>query len=105
MRPLVLGRARGASGVVTVESRRRFRHLYVIGRSGAGKSSLLHRVIQQDARAGHAVVLFDPGDLADDVRATLPDRMRDRVLYFSPSHPIPYNPLVRRRDEPERLEN
>jgi hypothetical protein len=105
LRPLVLGGVRAESGVMFVHPRRRFRHAYVLGRTGAGKSSLLNRCIQQDARGGYAVVLFDPGDLAPELLESLPDRVLSRVDYFSIRRPIPYNPLMRRRDEPERLEN
>src|SRR5262245_37284657 len=105
MRELVLGRARAGSRVVSIHSRQRFKHLYVLGRTGAGKSSLLARLIQQDAKPGHAVVVFDPGDLVTDVLRSLPGSVLERVMRFSVERPIPYNPLLRRRDEPARLEN
>src|SRR6266849_6493805 len=105
MRELVLGQRRAQRGSVVIPARRRERHLYIVGRSGAGKSSLLHRLIHQDVRPGYAVVVFDPGDLVRDVYAALPDRLRSRVRYFSVDHPLPYNPLAWRRDEPARLEN
>ncbi len=105
MQNLILGRERAGARVISVSARRRFRAVYVIGRSGAGKSSLLHRCLHQDAKAGHATMLFDPGDLADDVRESLPARLLSRVDYFSIARPIPYNPLARRRDEPARLEH
>ncbi len=105
MRPLVLGGVRAEPGVIYVHPRRRFRHLYILGRTGAGNSSLLNRCIQQDAHGKYAVVRFDPADLATDLLETLPSRVLDRVDFFSIDHPIPFNPLARRRDQPERLEN
>jgi len=76
-----------------------------LGRTGSGKSALLHRLIQQDAKAGYAVVVFDPGDLARDVYEALPASVLPRVSFFSLAAPIAYNPFARRRDEPARLEN
>ncbi len=105
MDEVVLGQDKVTRAAVRIARELRTRHLYVLGRSGAGKSSLFHRLIHQDAKRGHAVVLFDAGDLASAVFESLPERVLDRVLFFSLAHPIPYNPLLRRRDEPARLEN
>jgi hypothetical protein len=88
-----------------VHPRRRYRHLYVLGRTGAGKSSLLNRCIHQDVHGNYAVVLFDPGDLAKELLESLPERVLSRVDFFSIERPIPFNPLERRCGEPERLEN
>lgn len=75
----------------------RRRHLYVIGKSGVGKSKLLELLIQQDILAGKGVAVLDPhGDLVDNVLRFIPkERIKD-VIYFDPadvSFPIAFNPL------------
>jgi type IV secretory pathway VirB4 component len=83
----------------------RFRHTYLCGRTGAGKSTLLHRMIHEDAANGTALILFDAGDLGTSLVETLDDETLRRVQFFSPASPIPYNPLLRRLNDPGRLEN
>ncbi len=105
MNELILGQSAAWRRPVIVPGRLRPRHGYVLGKSGKGKSALLHRLIHQDARRRHATVLFDAGDLARDVLEALPDGALSRVSIFSVEQPIPYNPFLRRRGEPGRLEN
>lgn len=92
MRDLVLGRFRGDTfgrrRLVSVPAPLRHRGLYIVGRSGKGKSVLLHRLIYQDAKQPYATVVFDAGDLATDVVATLPAGVMRRVLFFSVQSPI-----------------
>lgn len=75
----------------------RFAHVYVIGRTGTGKSSLLATMISQDIAAGHGVALLDPhGDLADGVRAAIPANRSGDVLYMNVpdrTQGFGYNPL------------
>lgn len=107
MRNLVLGFSRDSGELTWIPKNLRFRHLYMLGRTGAGKSSLMHRLIHQDAKKNYAVVVLDSGDLAPALVNTLSDEALGRVTVFSfeQKRVIPYNPLVRRRDEPGRLEN
>jgi hypothetical protein len=84
---------------------RRFQHIYVVGASGTGKSSVLKRMIDTEAKSGHAIVVFDAGDLIPSLLQSLDEAALQRVEYFSIEHPIPYNPLLRRRNDPGRLEN
>src|SRR5690242_14901529 len=107
MRDLTLGRDLVHSTLDhDIPAELRERHLYILGKSGVGKSTLLHRLIFQDAKQPYATILFDAGDLAlPDVFETLPDRLLDRVNVFTVDRPIPYNPLLRRHKElasPER---
>jgi len=87
----------GESVPLTHDDRRR--HLYLIGKSGTGKSTLLFNLMLADLALGRGFALLDPhGDLARDVaNAAPPDRTND-VLYFDPSdlsHPIAFNPVER----------
>jgi hypothetical protein len=82
-----------------IHQRDRLSHLYVIGKTGVGKSSLLELLARQDIRAGRGFILIDPhGELAESVH----DAMGRRdVIYLDatdPSCPFGYNPLRRVRD-------
>jgi DNA helicase HerA-like ATPase len=81
----------------------RLSHVYVIGKTGVGKSTLLETLALQDLAAGRGFALLDPhGDLVERVyRAVLEDR-RTRVRYLNApdaSQPYGYNPLHRVRDD------
>jgi hypothetical protein len=75
----------------------RQRHLYVIGKSGVGKSKLMELLINQDIMNGQGVGVMDPhGDLIDDVIRRIPEHRLKDVVYFDPSdtdYPIAFNPL------------
>lgn len=75
----------------------RFFHLYVIGQTGTGKSSLLENLILQDMLVGHGLAVIDPhGDLASRLMAQLPDHLRSRVHYLDTprlEQGLGYNPL------------
>jgi hypothetical protein len=72
-------------------------HLYVIGKTGVGKSTLLGTMVRQDIGAGHGLALFDPhGDLAERVLACLPEKRQDDLIYFNVpdrARPLGFNPL------------
>lgn len=75
----------------------RERHLYIIGGTGNGKTTMLFYSILQDIRAGNGVAVLDPhGDLAERILHYIPeDRVKD-VVYMNPddlSHPIGMNLL------------
>src|SRR5260221_2066952 len=75
----------------------RFSHLYVIGKTGTGKSTLLETMALQDLERGNGFALIDPhGDLVARVAARIPASHRDRVIYLNatdPTQPYGYNPL------------
>jgi hypothetical protein len=75
----------------------RRRHLYVVGKSGTGKSKLLELLIIEDILAGQGVGVLDPhGDLVDNVMKHIPPERMDDVVYFNPAdmdYPIGFNPI------------
>lgn len=77
-------------------------HMYILGRTGMGKSTLLETLIASDLQAGNGLALLDPhGDLAKRVRARLPgDRETDLIDFDPAERIIPYNPL--RVSDPSR---
>ena len=80
---------------LTPEDRRR--HLYVVGRTGVGKTTLLENLIRSDIAAGRGVCLIDPhGDLAETIIASIPSERTNDVIVFDPADPlqaIAFNPL------------
>jgi hypothetical protein len=75
----------------------RFSHVYIIGKTGTGKSTLLETMALQDLERGNGFALIDPhGDLVARIAARIPASQRDRVVYFNttdPTQPYGYNPL------------
>lgn len=70
-------------------------HMYAIGKTGTGKSTLLATLIRQDMAAGEGIALFDPhGDLVEEiVRQTPEDRQSDLIYVNVPERPFGFNPL------------
>ena len=85
----------GQSQEVYVPEDFRFRHLYVVGKTGTGKTSFLYNMIKHDIDAGKGVGLIDPhGDLVETVLTAIPEHRIDDVILFDPSdyeHPIGFN--------------
>jgi len=64
----------------------RLRHMYLIGKSGTGKSTLLETMIAQDIQNGAGVGVLDPhGETIDKVLEHIPDNRIEDVIYFDPS--------------------
>jgi hypothetical protein len=78
-----------------IRSEDRSRHLYAIGKTGTGKTTLLKNLIVQDIAAGRGVGVIDPhGDLAESLLDLIPRWRTDDVVYFNPAdeeHPIALN--------------
>ena len=71
---------------VRIKQADRRRHMYIIGKSGSGKSELIKAMVRQDIEAGRGVCVIDPhGDLAQDCLAFVPKERADDVIYFSPA--------------------
>jgi hypothetical protein len=88
------------SGVpVMLDAEERRRHLYIIGQTGTGKSTLMLNLIQQDLMAGQGLALLDPhGDLAESVLAHVPKSRTNDLVYINPAdveRPVGFNPLSR----------
>lgn len=59
-------------------------HMYVIGKTGTGKSTLLKTLILHDIAAGEGLALFDPhGDLAQEVVSQIPSTRREDLIYLN----------------------
>jgi len=75
----------------------RRRHMYLIGKTGTGKSTTLENMIYQDLQMNHGVAVVDPhGDLAEHVLDFVPSSRINDVVYFNPAdidYPIAFNIL------------
>lgn len=91
--------ARASGEFVTLEEEERRRHLYLIGQTGTGKSTLLLNLLRQDFESGAGVALLDPhGDLARAALEHIPRRRTNDLVYIDPAdieRPIGFNPLSR----------
>ncbi|MBI3626517.1 type IV secretion system DNA-binding domain-containing protein, partial [Candidatus Uhrbacteria bacterium] len=75
----------------------RRRHMYVVGKTGMGKSTLLESMLFQDIQAGRGLSVVDPhGDLAEKILDFVPAHRINDVIYFNPAdtdYPIAFNVL------------
>ena len=75
----------------------RQRHIYVIGKTGMGKTTLLENIVMQDIANGHGVAYIDPhGDTAEKLIKAIPSNRINDVVYFNPAdtnNPIAFNIL------------
>ncbi len=73
----------------------RRRHVYLIGKTGMGKSTVLENMIIQDIQNGEGVAVVDPhGDLVEKVVEYIPNERVNDVIYFNPAdldYPISFN--------------
>src|SRR5262245_11730944 len=61
-------------------------HMYLIGRTGVGKSTMLETLMRSDLRTGEGLILLDPhGDLAERVVGSVPESRQADLLYFNPA--------------------
>ncbi len=84
----ILGRSnfRGAQQIFGIKPIDRRRHIYIIGKTGMGKSTVLENMIYSDIVAGKGVGVIDPhGDLADAVLNFIPKNRVNDVVLVDPS--------------------
>ncbi len=75
----------------------RRRHMYIIGKSGVGKSKMIELLAMSDIKNGEGVGIVDPhGELVQNVLKYVPKERKKDVIYFNPADknfPIAFNPL------------
>jgi hypothetical protein len=81
----------------------RRRHLYIMGKSGTGKSCLIQLLVRDDMEKGYGCAVIDPhGDLIDDILRLIPRHRIDDVVLFDPGNPDyapSFNPMAPVRPE------
>jgi hypothetical protein len=80
-----------------IKERNRRHHIYVVGKTGTGKSTLIHNMAVSDIYAGCGMAVIDPhGDLAEGIMDCIPESRIADVIYFNPAdseYPVAFNPL------------
>lgn len=73
----------------------RLQHIYVIGKSGTGKSTLLQNMAISDIERGNGICIIDPhGDIAESLVKNIPEHRKKDLVYFNPKDiPIAFNLL------------
>jgi len=94
---------RNVQRVFGIKDDDRFSHVYVIGKTGTGKSTLLETMALQDIRRNVGLALIDPhGDLVERIARQIPERRKHDVVYLNaadPHQPFGYNPLRHVRED------
>ncbi len=92
-----LSRYRGVDRKIYIGEEDRRRHMYVIGKTGTGKSQMLEELVMQDIEGGRGCAVIDPhGDLITGILNRMPARRAEDVIYFDPSdaeRPMGFNML------------
>jgi type IV secretory pathway TraG/TraD family ATPase VirD4 len=80
-----------------IKTEDRLSHVYVIGKTGTGKSTLLETMALQDISRGAGIALIDPhGDLVERIVAKVPEHRAGDIIFLNAadrSQPYGYNPL------------
>ncbi len=87
--------ARGQELPFGIKAKDRQRHMYVVGKTGMGKSTLLENMAAQDILNGEGMAFIDPhGSAAETLLEYVPEHRVNDVIYFAPfdlDHPISFN--------------
>jgi len=105
---LYLGKSvyRGMSRKIFISDKDRARHMYIIGKTGTGKSELLMDMILQDIRSGKGVCFIDPHDSVEKLLEYIPPERAEDVIYFNPAdtdRPMGLNMLEARTEEEKQF--
>jgi uncharacterized protein YneF (UPF0154 family) len=88
---------------ITEDDRRR--HIYIVGQTGTGKSTLMTNMVIDDVRQGKGVAIIDPhGDLIETILGLIPEKRMEEVIVFDPSdrlRPLGINMLEYDFNRPE----
>lgn len=95
--PLAVTNWRDIRQIFGIKEKNRRGHMYVIGKTGTGKSTLIQNMVISDIKDGNGLCLIDPhGDLAEGILDFIPKRRIKDVVYFNPAdlaYPVAFNPI------------
>ncbi|MBI3954788.1 type IV secretion system DNA-binding domain-containing protein [Candidatus Collierbacteria bacterium] len=100
-----LGRSiyRGQERNIYISEEDRMRHMYIIGRTGTGKTELLKSMILQDMREGKGLCFMEPhGDGIEELLELVPPERAEDVIVFDPAdreRPMGFNLLQVKGEE------
>ncbi len=90
---------RGKENIFGIKKTDRLKHIYILGKTGHGKTTLLENMIIEDILNGEGLAYLDPhGDSVQKILDFIPKERIDDVIYFNPTdvnHPFAFNPLER----------
>ncbi len=85
----------------------KFRHIYIVGKTGMGKSTFISNMVRSDMITNNGLGVIDPhGDLIDEVMAHIPSRRTNDVVIFDvgdTSFPVGFNILEYETEEEKNL--
>jgi hypothetical protein len=87
---LILGKSDDQSKktFIALSTLERQRHIYIVGATGSGKSTMLKYALYQDMKNNNGLLLIDPhGDLAEDILRLVPTKRLKDLIYFNPADP------------------
>ena len=77
---------RNSEDIFGIRRKDRRQHMYILGKSGTGKSVLLSNLIVQNIQNGEGVCVVDPhGELVEEILHLIPDHRTKDVIYFNPA--------------------
>lgn len=95
----------GLSQPIRLPADDRMRHMFILGQTGTGKSTMMESMVLQDIRAGHGLAVIDPhGDMVDNILGKIPKQRLDDVIIFDVldrKRPLGFN-LLQWRTREER---
>jgi hypothetical protein len=95
--PIGITNWRSTKQPFSIKDADRLGHIYVIGKTGVGKSTLLLNMAISDIQKGKGICIIDPhGDIAEAILHHIPKNRIGDVIYFNPkdlAYPIAFNPL------------
>lgn len=95
--PIGITNYRSTNQKFGIKDNDRLRHIYCIGKSGTGKSTLLKNMALSDIKRGNGLCVIDPhGDVAQELLSHIPEHRINDLIYFNPADTedgISFNPL------------
>ena len=92
---LFMNEYQGVAQPIQMGTEDRMRHMFIVGQTGTGKSTLMEALILQDIQAGKGIAVVDPhGDMVDNVLGKIPDsRLKDVIVLdlLEKDHPLGLN--------------
>lgn len=97
--PIGITNWRNSNTLFGIKPHDRLQHIYCLGKTGVGKSTLLINMALDDINKGHGVCVIDPhGDTSEAIIKQIPDHRKQDVIYFNATdqkHLPGFNPLHR----------
>lgn len=95
----------GGETAIGLTENEREKHVYIIGATGTGKTTMIMSMVENDLTKGKGVCVIDPhGDLAESVISLIPEKRKNDLIYFNPDdlkHPTGLNLLELSSNEDE----